>query len=100
MNRLSDKGWKSNSIRVVIPCRRCSNKSAELYQYSVGGFIKAKCSVCDKDNLFSEDDFIFLPTYPCPKCHREMEPKLLYKNACYYCEGCDSYIQLADLLPD
>jgi hypothetical protein len=103
MNRLLNKGWKSNPIRVVIPCRKCRGKSAELYQYSDGGFIKAKCSVCGKDNLFSKDEFMFLPAFPCPKCHREMKPDQLeedYANACYTCKDCDSYIRFADLLPD
>jgi hypothetical protein len=103
MNRISDKRWKSYPIRVSIPCRKCGGKSAELYQYSDGEFIKAKCSVCGSDNLFSKDELKLLPPYPCPMCHKVMEPEQLeedYNNACYYCENCDSYIRLADLLPD
>jgi hypothetical protein len=105
MRRFFDfaKKWKSNPICMVIPCRECGNKSSRLYQYSDGGFIKAKCSVCGADNLFSKDEFIFLPPFPCPECNKEMKPEQLkidYANACYTCEGCKIYIRLADLLPD
>jgi uncharacterized Zn finger protein len=88
---------------LVIPCRKCGEQSAELHQYLPGGFIKTKCSECGEDNRFSKDELKLLPTYPCPDCHREMKPEQLkedYANACYYCENCNSYIRLADLLPD
>ena len=82
MRRLRDyKKWKSYPIRVFIPCRKCGEKSADLYQYSDGGFIKTKCSACGEDNLFSKDEFKLLPPYPCPnKCNQEMEPEQLKED--------------------
>jgi len=105
MRRLRDylKKWKSNPLRVFIPCRKCGKDTAELYQQLEGGLIKARCFECNNPlQPFSKDDFKFLPPYPCPECGKEMKPEQLkidYANACYTCKDCDVYIRLADLLP-
>ena len=104
-DRLYDKGWKSNPIRRFVTCNKCEKETAELYQDlsegHIEGHIKARCLKGDNPKQsFSKFEVKLLPTYPCPKCHREMKPKLLFKIACYYCEDCNKYIRLADLLPD
>jgi uncharacterized Zn finger protein len=103
MKRITNEKWKSYPIHISIPCRKCGAKTSELYQLLDGGFIHARCSTCGADNPFSKDEFIFLSSYPCPTCHKDMESEQLkedYENACYYCENCNSYIRIADLLPD
>ena len=94
---------KPNLICVIIPCRKCGEKSAKLYQLLSGGFIHTRCSACGADNSFYKEDFEFLPSYLCPECHGQMKPEQLKEdgmNACYTCRNCDLYIRLADLLPN
>lgn len=70
--------------------------------YSEGGFVKQKCTKCEKKpTTISEQEFRDLHLWvACPECKQQMKPKkIVHDNYGYECQKCQFYIKLASLLP-
>jgi NAD-dependent SIR2 family protein deacetylase len=92
--------WKTYPIRIAGTESRCCGGPTILVQSMKGGFVTQNCSRCGKLYTLSASEFANLNLWvACPSCTAPMEPRILMKDYCYYCEHCELAIQLATLLP-
>ena len=95
-------GWKSYPIRITLDNRvsQCCSQPVVLVQSMEGGYVTANCFRCGKKDTISENEFKGLRLMvSCPECKDIMLPGVIEKNYSYYCESCQLYIRLSDLLP-
>lgn len=95
-------GWKSYPVRLTLERRlsRCCSQPTVLVQSMEGGFVTANCLRCGKKDFISDSEFKGLSLIvSCPDCKKVMTPTMIEKNYSYYCENCELYIWLSDLLP-
>lgn len=76
---------------------RCCRSPSLIVQSRQGGFISQNCTTCEKPRRITLKE---LPELYCFVCCSEMEAfQNDQSNYAYYCEECDSEIELANLVP-
>jgi hypothetical protein len=100
------EGWKRYPLRVRGPKRsdcHCPGGTTLLFPKSAGGFVRAHCSECGKENPLAREEFLDLPLWvSCPRCRTQMQPdreRLKSQSYGFRCGACQVVVLLADLLP-
>jgi hypothetical protein len=74
----------------------CCRAASIIVRSREGGFVTQNCSACGRPRAVTPSE---LPQRFCERCESELEVVLREKNYTYHCRTCNSFWEVATLVP-